>query len=570
MVASTGGTSASAGVALEHSGAGRETPSPTPSKSKTELPDFHPGWRFIVAFSTLSVITLAAALDATSLSVALPIISRALNGTAIEAFWSGTSFLLTSTVLQPSFASFSHIFGRKPVILTAIVLFAVGAIIAALANNFGVLLVGRSLQGIGGGGIIVLTDVIVTDLIPLRLRGQWFGFISMMWAIGSVSGPIIGGAFAQNVSWRWIFWINLPLCGIGFLMIPPFLRLNFKVTSLSEKLRRVDWFGSVLFVASATSFMIPITWGGVIYSWSSFRTLVPLILGGAGLVGFMFYEVYVATEPMIRPRLFRNPTTSIAYFETLLHGMILWCLLYYLPLYYEAVKHLSPILSGVALFPQTFTVAPASVIVGIIVSRTGHYRWSLWSGWVLTCGGMGLLYLLDVNTSTVSWIFLNLVAGLGTGILFPSMAFSIQASVPTKDVAFAVALFSFFRAFGQSIGVAVGGTIFQNEMRRKLLTHPILAGDADQYATDAASLVQVINQMDVANPQRTPLVQSYADALKTVWLVMCALAAVALLTSFFVKSYSLDQAHDTEQGFQHQRKPKDVEEKDGTGEMGSG
>lgn len=210
---------------------------------------FNPGWPFYLTFITLSTITLIVALDATSLSVALPIIAYSLGGTAIEAFWSGTSFLLASTVFQPVFASLSHIFGRKPIVssvslsyclfplrlfipwlclypscifslslsflpcsashsvlmtrkqvILVLILFTIGAIVCAVANNFTTLLIGRSLQGVGGGGIIALTEIIVTDLVPLRLRGQWFGFLGMMWAIGSVSGPLVGGAFAQNGS----------------------------------------------------------------------------------------------------------------------------------------------------------------------------------------------------------------------------------------------------------------------------------------------------------------------------------------------------------------------------------
>ena len=160
--------------------------------------------RFYLAFCTLSVITLAAALDATSLGVALPIISQDIHGTAIEAFWSGTSFLLTSTVFQPVFAMFSHISGRKPLVLIALTFFAVGAIVCATAGNFTVMLVGRSIQGIGGGGIIALAEIIVTDLVSLRQRGKYFGFLSMMWAVGSTTGPILGGSFAQNGA----FWIQ--------------------------------------------------------------------------------------------------------------------------------------------------------------------------------------------------------------------------------------------------------------------------------------------------------------------------------------------------------------------------
>jgi MFS family permease len=180
------------------SGENVSVPSVHNSDDTPDEPEFAPDYQFYLAFTSLAVVTLAAALDATSLSVAIPMISADLGGSAIEAFWAGTSFLLTSTVFQPTYAAFSHIFGRKPVVFVALTLFAVGAIICAVSKNFTEMLVGRSIQGIGAGGIISLTEIIITDMVPLRERGKWFGFISGMWAIGSVSGPIVGGAFAQN------------------------------------------------------------------------------------------------------------------------------------------------------------------------------------------------------------------------------------------------------------------------------------------------------------------------------------------------------------------------------------
>ena len=327
------------------------------------------------------------------------------------------------------------------------------------------------------------------------------------------------------------------------------------------QLRRVDWIGSFIFVASTTSFLIPITWGGVIYSWSAWRTLVPLILGAFGLIGFVFYEAYVAAEPLVRLSVFTNRTGVLGYTTTFIHGMILWSLLYYAPLYFEAVKGYTPIISGVALFPQTFTVAPASVAVGFAITATGRYRWSLWSGWSLTTLGMGLFYILDVDTTVPAWIFLGLVGGLGLGILFPSMAFAIQAASSSEDIAFAVSYYSFFRAFGQSIGVAVGGTVFQNQMHLKLLKYPLLADKAAEYSRDAASLVRIIKSIPTDNPQRLELMHAYADSIKTIWAVMCGLAGVALILSFFIKGLSLDVALDTEQGFKHEQKIKDVEEK---------
>ncbi|RPB04522.1 MFS general substrate transporter [Choiromyces venosus 120613-1] len=536
------------------------------SVTDVEIKAWRPSSRMYVVFLTMCIITLAAALDATSLSVALPMMSEKLHGTAIEAFWSGTSFLITATVFQPNFASLSDIFGRRSLILVALVSFTAGSIIAALANNFTIILVGRSIQGFGGGGIISLTEIIVTDIVPLRERGKYFGFISMMWALGSVGGPLIGGTFAQEVSWRWIFWINLPFCGLGFVLIPLFLNLNHRTTSFMEKLRRVDWIGSVLFVASMMSLLIPITWGGVMYPWDHWRTLVPLILGIVGLAGFVLFEMFVAKEPLIRLGVFATRTSLVNYLGTVMHGMILWSLLYYLPLYFEAIKGLGPIMTGVAIFPETFTVAPASVVVGILVSITGRFRWALWLGWFLTVLGMGILALLDVDTPTVSWIFITLVSGLGTGILFPSMAYAIQAAAKDEDMAYAVSMFSFFRSFGQAFGVAIGGVIFQNALKTEVAKHAVLRAMAGDYAADAVALVQVIKMMPEGMEGRRELLIAYAAALKVVWKAMIGFGAVGLVTSFATEGLSLDRELKTEHGLVEKKAVGDSEKSGGGGE----
>lgn len=277
--------------------------------------------------------------------------------------------------------------------------------------------------------------------------------------------------------------------------MPLTLVLAFKVSSLADKLRRVDWIGSVLFIGSTTSLLIPITWGGVSYAWTSWRVLAPLVIGIVGLAVFVVFEENVAKEPLIRLDVFKNRTAAASYLETTIHGMILWCVLYYMPLYYEAVKGETPILAGISLFPATFTVAPAAMFTGLVITKTGRYRWAIWSGWVLATLGTGILYLLDVNTTTVQWVFLNLVSGLGMDVLFPSMAFSVQAATKNKDFAFAVALFSFFPAFGQAIGVAIDGVIFQNQLKKKLLIHPLLPPMADAYSNNPSGLVQIIKTM---------------------------------------------------------------------------
>ncbi|KAJ9648613.1 hypothetical protein H2201_000944 [Coniosporium apollinis] len=535
------------------------------SLERPETPDseslapFNPGWRFYLAFASLSIISLMAALDATSLSVALPIMAKALKGTAIQAFWSGTSFLLTSTVFLPVLGSFSHVFGRKPIILVSLALFAAGAIIAAVANNFTVLLVGRSVQGIGGGGIICMSEMVVTDLVPLRERGKWFSFIGSMWAIGTVVGPLLGGGFAHSVSWRWIFWINLPFIGIGAPMVVFFLNLHYKNSSLLAKLKRIDWIGTVVFLGATTGFLIPISWGGVMYDWTSWRTLTPLIVCGAALVGFVFYEEYVASEPLIRLSVFKSRTAAVTYLGTFCHGVLLWCILYYIPLYFEAVKGLTPVTAGVALFSQTFVVPVMSIVTGTAISITGHWRWAVWTGWFLTTLGCGILIKLEEDTSTVGWVFMNIISGLGTGMLFPSMAMATQASASNEDQAHAVAMFTFIRAFGQTVGVAVGGVIFQNQMKKQLLMYPLLADMAEEYSRDASGLVEIIKHMPDGLEQKLQLRIAYTDALERVWYVLCVISFIAFVASFWIRPLALDRALETEQGFIHEQKETDAE-----------
>lgn len=324
------------------------------------------------------------------------------------------------------------------------------------------------------------------------------------------------------------------------------------------KLRRVDWIGLVLFLGSTTGFLIPITWGGVMYSWDSWRTLVPMLVSAAGLVVFFVHQELWAAEPLVRTGVFKSPTSAVTYFQTVIHGIILWSLLYYLPLYYQAVKGMTPILAGVALFPQTFTVAPASIGAGIAIAVTGRYRWAIWSGWVITTLGCGLLIVLKTDTTTVEWIFLNLIGGAGAGVLFPAMALTVQAAASGKDQAYAANMFSFVRGVGQTLGVAIGGVIFQNQMKKKMMTFPLLADMADEYSKDAAGLVEIIKAMP-AGDMKDQLRESYTDALKYIWIVATVLSALALVSSAWTKAYDLNRANESEQGFKHKEKVTDAE-----------
>ncbi|KAJ0416959.1 major facilitator superfamily domain-containing protein [Aspergillus carlsbadensis] len=500
-------------------------------------------------FFALAVLSLMVSLDGTSISVALPIMATTLHGTAMQAFWSGTSFLLSSTVFQPTTATFSSIFGRRPVLLVSITFFFVGSLVAGIANDFTQILVGRCIQGVGGGGIAVLAEVVVTDLVPLRLRGSYYGILSAMYSLGSVLGPILGGGFAENVSWRWIFYINFPFIGIATILVLFFFRLEKPPGNLRTKLAKIDYIGTPLFVGSISSFIIPLTWGGVMYPWTSWRTLVPLCIGAAGLCGFILWSIK-ASNPMIPHSVFNNRSAAIAFATSSLQGLILWGALYYLPLYYQAIHEFGPILTGVALFPQTFTVAPAAIICGVIVTITGRYRWGLWFGWSLSILGLGLLCLLcllDVRTRTVQWIFLNLPSGLGLGLLTAAIICTVQASATNQNLTVAVAMVVFFRAFGQAIGIAVGGVIFQNRMQRELLQYPAWAPRAAELSRDAAALVTVIQGME-NSVEKIQLKSAYVDSLRVFWGFLAGVAGVGLCLSVLVKKYDLNRALVTEQG----------------------
>lgn len=526
------------------------------NSNSEEIEKFKPGWRLLSAFTSIAIVNLACALDATIVSVALPVITVALKGNAIEAFWAGTSFLLTSTVWQPNFVAFSHLWGRRPLLLVALTFFTVGSIVCAVSKNFTMMLVGRSIQGTGGGGIIALTEILITDMVPLRERGNYFALISIVWAIGSVSGPLIGGALAQAGAWRWIFYLNLPIVAIGFAGIIAFLKLESRKRTLKQKLREIDYVGSVIFLGSSTSFLIAITWGGVMYAWSSWHTLVPIIIGLFGLSVFVIWEAKLATHTLLPLGIFKNKDTNIAYFLTFIHGIILWSILYYMPLFFEGAQDFTPVLAGVSALPQSLTVVPCAMVVGVVAAKTGHYRWALWVGWVLATMGSGLLYLLSPSTTIPAWVFLMLVSGIGIGLLFPAMALAIQASAPPKDIAIAAAMFTFFRCFGQTIGVAIGGVVFQNRMAANLASYPSLSGSATSYSVDVVSLIRQINAMPNSDPRKAILRLALSHSIRPIWALMCGLAGLALFTTIFIKHYDLNQKLSTEQGFDEQKKQK--------------
>lgn len=287
------------------------------------------------------------------------------------------------------------------------------------------------------------------------------------------------------------------------------------------------------------------------YSWSSWKTLVPLTLGSGILAITFVYERFVAKEPFMPLSMFTNRSVCIGYILTSLHAMLLWCALFYMPLYFEAVQGYSPLMSGVALLPGTATVAPMAVISGILITRTRRYMWCSWIGWTITTFGLGLGVLYKVNSTVPEWFFISFSASLGIGMLFPALQYQVlAASAASKtNMASTIAMFSFFRACGQTLGVAIGGTIFQNRILHALEAHPALKSSALEFAKDAAALVETVRAMPDGN-EKLIIQTAYTDAIRTIYIFLCTTAAVALVMCAFVKSYDVDVGIQTEHGLE--------------------
>jgi MFS family permease len=313
-------------------------------------------------------------------------------------------------------------------------------------------------------------------------------------------------------------------------------------------LKDIDIVGSTLFIASITSCLIPITWGGTQFRWDSWHTLVPLILGIAGIVGFILYERYMTTTPFFPHHVFLNYSTSIVYASSFVHGLLLYSLVYYMPEYFQSVQGYSALISGVAALPQTVTVVPCAIFVGVLVGKIGRYRWALRAGWAIATFGFGLLIRLDVNTSIPSWVFLSAVSGIGMGLLFPSIALALQSSVPQVDVAMSATLVLFFRSSGQAVGVAIGGTILENHMQVELQNPSIRALLPPGFQNlGVVALVSVIKTLPHDSVLAILLKTALARSFHVIWATMCGLAGVTLIANLVVKEYDMNQEHVTDQ-----------------------
>ncbi|KAI0921395.1 hypothetical protein AcW1_004613 [Taiwanofungus camphoratus] len=531
-----------------------------PVNSTPDLPPTVMGMRkgpnFWLTFVAVVVSMILSALDLTAVSTALPTITDDLKGG--DSFsWVGSAYALSSTAILPLSGRLADIFGRRPVMLVSIVFFALGSALAGAAQNMHMLIAARAVQGVGGGGIINLAEIIVSDLVPLAERGIYQGILGLTWAFASGIGPPIGGAFAEKASWRWLFYLNLPLTGIAFVLVLLFLRVRTPGGSVRTKLARVDWLGNLIVIAGTTLAIMGLTWGGIRYPWTSVHVLAPLIIGLVLIVCFFIYESQVPDEPTMPWDILTNRTTVGGFMTTLVHGITSISIIYYMPVFFQACLGASPLRSSVQMLPTALVIAPFALVTGGTTQVISRYRPANIAGWVLTVVGFGVLTLLRANSSEGQWIGYQILAAAGTGLIFPAPIFPILAPLPVSRTAAALAFFAFLRAFGQTWGVTIGSTILQNELKKKLP-----ADFVSQFPQGSEIAYAAIPQIgSLPEPLRTQVRTAFASSIDVIWKTMIGIAGLGLLSTLLLKEIPMAQHTDDSFGLHEEKRRSDDEEK---------
>lgn len=499
-------------------------------------------WKFWCIIFSLALSVLLTAVEFTSIGAALPTIIRDLQG--VQFIWVGSAYALGSTALVPLCGGLTQIIGRRPIMLLAILLFALGSTICGAASSLNMLIAGRTVQGLGAGAITSSVQIMLSDLVTLRERGTFSGLMALSWAIGGGVGPVIGGALAQNGHWRWLFYLNLPICAFNATLVLFFMRLKTPPATLSEKLSKIDFIGNLLITGSTTSIVIGLTWGGIQFPWSSASVLVPLVLGFVGLVAFAVYEFRFCKPPTV-PILFNISWTGTSgYLQNFVMAVVLASLSYWYAVFFEACKDKSPTAAGIDLFGLSYTISLIAVVAGVAVKKTGKYLIPTYVGWVLIVVGAGLLTTLRADSSIAKSIGLQLVIGAGAGIIYVISLFPILASIPVTQSAPAMALFAFSRNFGYIWGVTVGGAILQNELKNNLPAS--FLAQFPQGVELAFSAIPSIPTLE--QPLKDEVRNTFGEALKVVWQAVLGIAVVGFLSSLGMRQLQLHTNIDEDWG----------------------
>ena len=482
--------------------------------------------RLAPVFAALMLGMFLAALDQTIVSTALPTIVGDLGGLD-HLSWVVTSYLLASTASTPLYGKLGDMYGRKPVFLAAILIFLAGSMLSGLSQSMAELIAFRALQGVGAGGLMVGAQAIIADIVPPRDRGRYMGLIGSVFAVASVAGPLLGGFFVETLSWRWVFYVNLPIGIVAVLVVA--LRLHLHTPSHRHA---IDYLGAALLTAGVSSLILLTTWGGNLYDWGS-PVIVGLGVAGVALLVAFVLQERRAAEPIVPLGLFRSAVFRVASSLGFLIGLAMFGAIVFIPLFLQLVYGVSPTSSGLRMLPLMGGLLGASILSGRFISRIGRYKAFPIAGTAVTTAGLYLLSRLEVDTAPWVASVYMLVVGVGIGLVMQVLVLVVQNDAPPRDIGVATSTATFFRSMGGSLGVALFGAIFASRLTDELAGVP--------GAARLSGGVNIRPEQVHALPAgvRHNFLLAFVDALQPVFLVGAALTAVAFLLALLLKEVPL-------------------------------
>ncbi|WP_107397903.1 MDR family MFS transporter [Streptomyces acidiscabies] len=492
----------------------------------------HVGGNVMVSIGALLLGMLLAALDQTIVSTALPTIVSDLGGLE-HLSWVVTAYLLASTAATPLWGKLGDQYGRKRLFQTAIVLFLIGSALCGTAQNMPQLIAFRALQGLGGGGLMVLSMAIVGDLVPPRERGRYQGLFGAVFGATSVLGPLLGGVFTEHLSWRWVFYVNLPVGAVALAVIAAVLHIPRRTTR-----HVIDYLGTLLIASVATCLVLVASLGGTTWAWGSFQVIGLLVLGVVLAAAFVVVERRAA-EPVLPLKLFGIRTFTLSAVISFIVGFAMFGAMTYLPTFLQVVQGVSPTMSGVHMLPMVAGLLISSTLSGQIVSRTGRWKVFPVAGTAVTTLGLLLLHRLDEGSPTGEMSAYFFVFGLGLGLVMQVLVLIVQNSVSYEDLGVATSGATFFRSIGASFGVAVFGTVFASRLSDKLASafrgvEGLPAGfDADTLKSDPRGITQLPPAL------RPPALHAYASSITDVFLYAAPVALLGFVLAWFLKEDKL-------------------------------
>ncbi|CAO1625582.1 unnamed protein product [Parajaminaea phylloscopi] len=503
----------------------------------------------VKTFLTLGLVDFISLLDQTSLAAALPIVGADLNAGGLTSFVS-TAYLITSTAAQLLYGRLSDIVGRKPLLLLLLATFFVGSLGASVAPSVGTLIAFRAIAGIGGGGLMTICQIIVSDVVPLRERGRWQGILGAMVAIANGIGPVIGGALASHASWRWIFRINLPVTVLGAAAVCFSLPLKPVEGNWKVKVRAIDWSGAALSLSSATLIVLGLTFAGDDHSWSSAIVLGPFLVGLLALLFFGMWQKWGAKAsrpPLISLEIFHEAIVWGAVYTHFVNGWLFVTQVYLVPQFYQLAYGYSATISGALLLPLTVVQTLTSTVSGLVITWTGRYREMLLLGWALWAVGMGLMSTLTERSSLARQIGYVLLIGFGVGQTFQTSLVALQGAVSRKQMASVTAARMYVRNLGGAIGLALSSTLVNGALRRNL--------KRSGFSQDVVNAV-VADPLARSGDQKLQraTVTGYREGFRIVFIVLAVLSASAFFAALFLMRHrSVDREDDAELKLQAKR-----------------